>query len=224
VQLQRKFLKGWFFLCLVFPGAAVVSEQEGQSPRELIMQRSEALITALQVSGKTLQQRPALAYRLTEDLLAPLIEFSDLAPRVLGRHWRTASPLQRDRFSLAFRGFVLCLLARTMMAYTDEILSYSESVAYPPIHWTPAERRASVPMSFSLAGGARAEVRYLMHRPAEDWKIHDVLVFGVSLVAAYRASFAEEIACYGLDALIERLAAADPRESCIAPPAECRGR
>ena len=45
-----------------------------------------------------------------------------------------------------------------------------------------------------------------MHVSGGEWKVIDVVVDGISLVATYRGSFASEIRQNGLDALIRQLA------------------
>jgi ABC-type transport system involved in resistance to organic solvents, auxiliary component len=45
-----------------------------------------------------------------------------------------------------------------------------------------------------------------MHLKNDAWKVYDVSVDGISLVANYRTSFAKEIRKDGLDKLIAKLA------------------
>jgi phospholipid transport system substrate-binding protein len=49
----------------------------------------------------------------------------------------------------------------------------------------------------------------------DQWKIYDVSIEGISLVVSYRASFAQEIRNYGLDGLLEHLAARNAN-GCVA--------
>jgi phospholipid transport system substrate-binding protein len=44
-----------------------------------------------------------------------------------------------------------------------------------------------------------------MERTESGWKVFDVRVAGVSLVATYRTAFAEEVRNHGVDGLIELL-------------------
>jgi phospholipid transport system substrate-binding protein len=48
-------------------------------------------------------------------------------------------------------------------------------------------------------------INYSMHVSGGEWKVVDVTVDGISLVATYRGSFASEIRKSGMDALIAKL-------------------
>jgi phospholipid transport system substrate-binding protein len=50
-------------------------------------------------------------------------------------------------------------------------------------------------------------IEYDMEKNATAWKVYDIRVAGISLVATYRTSFAEEIRNRGIDGLISTLAA-----------------
>lgn len=56
------------------------------------------------------------------------------------------------------------------------------------------------------SGAETVMVEYDMARTDAGWKVYDVRVAGVSLVATYRTSFAEEVRNRGIDGLIATLA------------------
>jgi phospholipid transport system substrate-binding protein len=59
----------------------------------------------------------------------------------------------------------------------------------------------------SEAGGAPIPIDYAMYMRGSDWKVYDVSIDGVSLIANYRSSFASEIRANGIDGLIRTLQA-----------------
>jgi phospholipid transport system substrate-binding protein len=46
-----------------------------------------------------------------------------------------------------------------------------------------------------------------MERTAACWKVYDVRIEGISLMASYRAAFADEVRNRGVDGLIRRISA-----------------
>jgi phospholipid transport system substrate-binding protein len=54
--------------------------------------------------------------------------------------------------------------------------------------------------------GDPIQLDYRLERVGERWLIYDVNVLGVWLVPQYRTSFGQEIAQFGIDGLIQRLA------------------
>ncbi|MCG8428855.1 MAG: ABC transporter substrate-binding protein, partial [Chromatiales bacterium] len=130
---------------------------------------------------------------------------------VLGRHWHRASTDQGRRFTREFRTFVINLYVNAMVTYSQEIVSTADSFKYRPSRWLPGENTASVLMEFKLKGAAPIEVGYDMHWKEDAWKIYDVHVLGLSVVAIYRNNFASEIKHHGLVGLLERLEAKNKR-------------
>jgi phospholipid transport system substrate-binding protein len=54
-------------------------------------------------------------------------------------------------------------------------------------------------------GSNNVPIHYRLHQKDGDWKVYDVAVDNVSLIATYRGSFADEIQKTGLDRLINGL-------------------
>jgi len=204
---SRRTLGAFVFL-LLGPAAQAAT---ADSPRALVMGVTDQMLTALKVSGDDIKRNPALARRMVENRVLPLIDFPRIARGVLGKHWRRANPEQRERFTREFTEFLINLYVTAMVTYVDDIVSVSDDIHFPPIHWSPGETRAKVRMLVRLKAGGAAEVVYRMDRNAQGWRIYDVTVLGVSFTATYRQNFSAEIARGGLDALIARLAARNRR-------------
>jgi phospholipid transport system substrate-binding protein len=199
---------GWVCTCLLGLLLAAASRAEpAVSPRALVMKATGDMMTALEVSGDQIRRNPALAHRLAEQLVVPLVDFRGISRQALGKHWRDATAEQRERFTEAFRTFLLNLYVTAMVTYTEEIVSVSKDIDFPPIHWAPSQQRASVPMVIRLRNGARAQLNYRMNSYSGSWKIHDVTIIGISFASTYRSNFSEEVRAHGLDGLIGRLEA-----------------
>jgi phospholipid transport system substrate-binding protein len=56
-------------------------------------------------------------------------------------------------------------------------------------------------------GAQPVPIDYSMEKTASGWKVYDVMVGGVSLVANYRTEFANVVRSSGIDGLIKDLAA-----------------
>jgi phospholipid transport system substrate-binding protein len=70
---------------------------------------------------------------------------------------------------------------------------------------TNNSKRTVVRTRVSHAGNPASNVDYRMYLTANGWKVYDVAVTGISLVATFRATVNSEINRYGLDGLIARL-------------------
>jgi len=168
-------------------------------PQQLVQQVSEQVLARLKAERVVLEQHPDRVYALIEELVLPHFDFVRMSAWVLGKYWRRASKEQKLRFIRAFR----TLLVRT---YGVALLEYSDQkIRFLPLRDDPAGGNVTVRSEVIQPDGQRVAINYRLHQRNGRWKVYDVSVDGVSLVANYRTSFASEIKQQGLDALIERL-------------------
>ncbi len=182
------------------------------SPQALIAQATERLVQALRQDGEAIKQEPALAYRISDAIIVPLVDFRGVARWVMGKHWRDATPAQRERFLAEFQAFLIRTYVTAMVSYSQDIVSHARNIRYLPVHATPGEDKVMVPTVIRLESGPSIRIDYRMHRVRGSWKIYDVTVGGVSLAAANRDAFVAEIERYGIDGVTERLAARNHRQ------------
>jgi phospholipid transport system substrate-binding protein len=76
-----------------------------------------------------------------------------------------------------------------------------------PLRASPSDTEVTVRSRFRKPGAEPVLIEYDMEKNATAWKVYDIRVAGISLVATYRTSFAEEIRNRGIDGLISALAA-----------------
>jgi len=168
-------------------------------PEALVRQITEDVMNAIQ-HDKALQEgdkQKALA--LAEQKILPHVDFRYMTQLALGRNWRAATPAQREKVVQGFRG----MLIRT---YSNQIGSYrGQRMVVKPTHLAPGDTDATVRNSFVSPGRPPVEVDYSMEKTADGWKIYDIVIDGVSLVATYRSQFAQVVRNGGIDGLIARL-------------------
>jgi phospholipid transport system substrate-binding protein len=69
-------------------------------------------------------------------------------------------------------------------------------------------------------GSQPVTIDYSMEKTSTGWKVYDVMVGGVSLVANYRTEFASTVREAGVDGLIKNLAAKNRSLAGSAAPAD----
>ena len=142
----------------------------------------------------------------------PYVDFVALSRWVLGKHWRKATPAQREAFMAQFREMLL-------LTYLRNVTSYRETaVRFQPLRGAPQDDRVQVQAEVEPQGAPVVNVMFRMHQVDGRWLIYDVSVQGISLVATHRSGFSQEISRNGLDGLITRLT-----EMNHAVDAECAG-
>jgi phospholipid transport system substrate-binding protein len=143
---------------------------------------------------RTAERRAAVRKIATE-----IFDFTEITRRCLGTHWQARTPDERDEFTRLFTD----LLER---AYVGKLESYSgERIVY--LGDAVADDTASVRTRLVTKQGTEIPVEYRMHRRDGRWRIYDVAIEGVSLVANYRAQFNKTIQTASYAGLVERLRA-----------------
>jgi len=189
-------LAGGIVLLALLPAVAGAS----QEPRLLVEEATERVLAALESEGERVERDPQRLYGLVDEIILPHFDFRQMSRRVLGRHWRGASPAQQARFVEEFR----TLLVRT---YATALADYSDAeVNVRPVRAAADADRVLVRTEVRPPAAPPFPVSYAMYRNDESWKVYDVSVDGVSLVITYRSSFSDEIQRNGIDSLVERLA------------------
>ena len=168
-------------------------------PEALVRQVTDDVMNAIH-QDKALQEgdrKKALA--LAEQKILPHIDFRTMTRYALGRNWRKATPAQQDQLVEAFRHMLI-------QTYANQIGSYrGQKMEVRPTRIAPGDTDVTVRNSYISPGRPPVEVDYSMEKTAEGWKIYDVVIDGVSLVATYRSQFAQQVREGGIEGLIARL-------------------
>ena len=192
-------LAGWIgVVWLLAANLSIAMADEALAPPQQVIQKTaDQLQVSLQKPEYKTDFKKATV--LVDQIINPHIDFDRVAILVLGKHWRTATALQKERFKQEFR----LLLVRT---YTTAFTEYSNwKIRYLPLDES-TDRKVLVKTEILQSGGKPVAINYRMVQEGGDWKVYDVLIEGISLLQNYRISFNDEIEQGGLDQLIAHLA------------------
>ncbi|MBI5463275.1 MAG: ABC transporter substrate-binding protein [Gammaproteobacteria bacterium] len=168
--------------------------------RELVVRTSQQVIEAIKKEPNVAERDPTHIYNLLNKIVVPHFDFDTMAKWVLARSWKDLDAQQRQRFVGEFRTLLVRTYAVSLAQYQDQ------KIQYLPVH-APADATDITVRTEVRQVGAPVviPINYRMHLMNDDWKVYDVIVDGVSLIANYRTSFASEIRQGGIDKLIRRL-------------------
>jgi phospholipid transport system substrate-binding protein len=130
------------------------------------------------------------------------MDFDTLAHLSLGANWQGLTDAQHKEFTEEFRKHVIATYAHTTDEYTNEDLSVAADHSEPRGDWT---------VQTNVIGdkdGRRqkiAGVDYRLRQRDGKWRIIDVTIDGVSLMANFRSQFQEIMSNGGYDRLIKLL-------------------
>jgi phospholipid transport system substrate-binding protein len=174
-------------------------------PQELMADLSTRLFAALDKDSAAVHHNADKVMPLVDGLLAPHFDMEYAARMVLGQHWRSATPEQRQNFALA-------LYQRLLRTYAGAISEWTaDRVKLLPLRSDAAALQVTVRTQVTNSRGAIVPVDYRLRQTPEGWKIFDVIVEGASYMRNYHDDTDEEVARNGLDATIAQLSRTDAR-------------
>jgi phospholipid transport system substrate-binding protein len=212
VWTVRNFLKTWTLFCVAVLCAtmpchaaqAAIPENTTGDPQPLVEERIEELVTRLRDNSDAIRTDKDIAYRISDELIVPLIDFPRITRLVIGKYWRDATAAQQQELVTQIRELLVRSYVTAMTNYIDELISDNNMIDFEPSSYQPGDRKASVRANIALGGRAPAEVQYQLYY-TQNWKIYDIRIEGISLALTYRTSFGEQINREGLDNLIAQL-------------------
>lgn len=129
-------------------------------------------------------------------ILQRYISFETMARRAVGPGWRQFAPDQQKKATQLFTTLVIRSYSSKFTPGERPVMSYQAAVA-------PAAGRVDVPTKL-VYRGSRYSVTYRLEQEG-SWKITDVVIEGVSLIANYRTQLDAKFKAGGAPAVISSL-------------------
>ena len=217
-MLRRTFAK----LAAVLIGSVILATPvvyaADEAPDALIKRLSSEVLDKIK-ADKTVQSGDMTkVMALVDSQVMPNVNFVRMTASAVGPAWRQATPDQRKKLQDEFK----TLLIRTYSGALSQVKD--QTIDVKPLR--EAAGAAEVVVRTEVLGrGDPAQLDYRLEKVGTGWKIYDLNVLGVWLVATYRTQFAQEISAKGIDGLIASLSernkvnnansAADVKKSCL---------
>lgn len=178
---------------------AALAQSDTKSPNDVVADAAKQLDQALSERKDELSADKDGLYELIDEILLPRFDRKYAAQLVLGRHWRTATQQQQERFIEAF-------YENLLRRYADSVLDFDLSrIKILPFRGNTSDPRVTVRTTVTLDDGTEVPVDYAMVKREQGWLLFDVIIEGISYVRNFRAELNSEIQAKSLDAVIERL-------------------
>ena len=171
--------------------SAVASAQT--DPRE-VLRGAVNEVLSMAYDGKTAEQPLAVRVR---PVLEKYFNFESITRRAVGPGWRQFTPAQQQRTIALFTDLVIRTYADRFEVGDQPGITYAAPVEL-------AATRRELPTTIDYAGKKYA-VSYRMELVAGKWRIYDVIIEGVSMIANYRDQFDSLFQQGGADAIIRAL-------------------
>lgn len=136
---------------------------------------------------------------LIDAKVLPHFNFQAMTALAMGQSWRKATPEQKKRLVDEFKTLLVRTYASALAAYSDQKFDFR------PLRARPDDTDVTVQVRVLQQGAQPVPIDYSMEKTPSGWKVYDVMVGGVSLVANYRTEFNNAVRDSGIDGLIKSL-------------------
>ena len=136
---------------------------------------------------------------LIDEKVLPHFNFTSMTALAMGQNWNKATPEQKKALVQEFRTLLVRTYASALAAYSDQKFDFR------PLRAKPTDTDVTVNVRVLQQGAQPVPIDYNMEKTSAGWKVYDVLVGGVSLVANYRTEFTNAVRESGIDGLIKNL-------------------
>jgi phospholipid transport system substrate-binding protein len=187
-------------LCLLSALFLVSANAQEPTPPDVLVKNVTTEVVEIIAKDKEIRSgNRAKLIEVIDSKVLPHFSFASMTALAMGQNWRSATAEQRKDLVDAFR----TLLVRT---YASALAAYSEQrFDYRPLRAKPTDTDVTVQVRVIQPGQQPVPIDYAMEKTPTGWKVYDVMVGGVSLVANYRTEFASVVRSSGIDGLIKDL-------------------
>ena len=157
---------------------------------------------------KLSQRRSAIVIAANE-----IFDFGEMAKRSLGQYWPQRTSAERVEFVRLFTE----LVQRSYISKVDQHGAHKMTVRGERIDGEYAVVLTTLPLN----SGHELPIDYSMHGTDDRWRVYDLSIDGISLVANYRAQFNKIIRTSSYEALVAKFKS---HQAELAVPATTSGR
>lgn len=186
------FLALTFSVCLCSVGVGTAHADE--SPMTEVQKTTDAVLAVLANKDLTANQKRTKI----QDIVYHHFDFRTLSRLVLARNWRRLNPEQQNQFVEEFKKHLSMTYGKNVETYNNERAEITGDRKEPGGDWT-------VKTKIVRPNAADILVDYRLRKEDGGWKVIDVIIEGVSLVANYRSQFQEIVSNKGPAKLIDLL-------------------
>lgn len=184
-------------------GKKTSATQETTMPNQIIQSTIDALFNTIRkekAENKVEELPNARVKELVEEIVMPSVDFIVMSRWVVGKYWRKMTNAQKKEFTLLFKGLLIKTYAGSLSEFVDYKINY-----FPYKHDVKA-KKVSVRMEIERTEGPEIPLVFKLRKnKKKQWKVYDVLIDGISLIANYRTTFSSIAKKKGVPALIDKL-------------------
>jgi len=183
-------------LCATILGAGATTPARADDPMSVVQTTVNQALEVLRNKSIPLPQRQDQLRKIVD----ATFDFKEMARSALGYHWRQITPDQQQEFTDAFVAFIQDSYLGKINEYTNQQVQFVTTKSLGQGY-----AQVNTDIVKPSGNGDAIKVNYLLEQEGSSWKIYDVTVDAISIIANYRNQFNRVMNNQGYDTLIKDL-------------------
>ena len=196
--------KKWFSV-MAFAVTALFVTQTARaetSPYVLMQQASDKLFADIKNNQAKIKKDPNYLRTIVRNDLLPYVQVNYAGSLVLGSHFKSTTPEQREKFFKAFSDFIEQAYAQVLTAYTDQ------NIQIEPAKEVGDKNLVSIRVNIMQNGGQapiKLDFKWRKNSKTGEWQAYDMVAEGVSMVVTKQNEWSGILRQQGIDALTAQI-------------------
>ena len=197
-------LKKWFSVMAFAVTALFVTQtvRAETSPYVLMQQASDKLFADIKNNQAKIKKDPNYLRTIVRNDLLPYVQVNYAGSLVLGSHFKSTTPEQREKFFKAFSDFIEQAYAQVLTAYTDQ------NIQIEPAKEVGDKNLVSIRVNIMQNGGQapiKLDFKWRKNSKTGEWQAYDMVAEGVSMVVTKQNEWSGMLRQQGIDALTAQI-------------------
>ena len=199
IQFKKWFSIVAFAVTTLFVTQTVRAET---SPYVLMQQASDKLFADIKNNQAKIKKDPNYLRTIVRNDLLPYVQVNYAGSLVLGSHFKSTTPEQREKFFKAFSDFIEQAYAQVLTAYTDQ------NIQIEPAKEVGDKNLVSIRVNIMQNGGQapiKLDFKWRKNSKTGEWQAYDMVAEGVSMVVTKQNEWSGILRQQGIDALTAQI-------------------
>ena len=197
-------IKKWFSVMAFAVTALFVTQtvRAETSPYVLMQQASDKLFADIKNNQAKIKKDPNYLRTIVRNDLLPYVQVNYAGSLVLGSHFKSTTPEQREKFFKAFSDFIEQAYAQVLTAYTDQ------NIQIEPAKEVGDKNLVSIRVNIMQNGGQapiKLDFKWRKNSKTGEWQAYDMVAEGVSMVVTKQNEWSGILRQQGIDALTAQI-------------------
>ena len=196
--------KKWFSVMAFAVTALFVTQtvRAETSPYVLMQQASDKLFADIKNNQAKIKKDPNYLRTIVRNDLLPYVQVNYAGSLVLGSHFKSTTPEQREKFFKAFSDFIEQAYAQVLTAYTDQ------NIQIEPAKEVGDKNLVSIRVNIVQNGGQapiKLDFKWRKNSKTGEWQAYDMVAEGVSMVGTKQNEWSGILRQQGIEALTAQI-------------------